>query len=93
MKKIKKDFIIQTKTGSYRVIIWRDEKDNAYLVRVPSLPEVVTFGTTLSDAKRMAKDAIELFCECEFLEGNVVVDDRGRVSGKIPKSRILSPVR
>lgn len=60
----KKEFHIQTKVGVYRVRIWWDKVDKAYLVKAVTLPGVVTFGASLADAKRMAKDAIELYGEC-----------------------------
>lgn len=85
-----KIFVIQTKTGKYEVLIWYDKKDKAYLVRVPNLPGVVTFGTTLSEAKKMAKDAIELYCDCLLKEGKNIIDDSGCFIGKLPRSRIFS---
>ena len=57
---IKKEFLIKTDRGGYKAVIWRDKKDRAFLVKVPSLPGVVTYGENLAEAKRMAKDAIEL---------------------------------
>lgn len=95
MKKIlKKEFFVKTRTGSFRVVVWWDEKDRTYLVKVPSLPEVVTFGTSIIDAKRMAKDAVELYCDCEVGEGNLIIDDLKNIIGKLPASRVLkvSPV-
>ena len=91
----KKEFFIQTKNGMYKILVWFDARDKAYLVKVPSLPDVVTFGKNLGEAKRMAKDAIELYCDCMIDEGRIVVDDRDRVFGKIPKakSRVFSFVR
>ncbi|OGY62883.1 MAG: hypothetical protein A2745_01965 [Candidatus Harrisonbacteria bacterium RIFCSPHIGHO2_01_FULL_44_13] len=90
MDSVKKEFVIKTKNGSYRVIIWRDKSDKAYLVKVPSLPGVVTFGKSLAEAKKMAKDAIELYCDCQADEGKIVVDDERRVVGKLPKSHVFS---
>lgn len=93
MNKNKKELLLPTKRGTYRTVIWYDKKDRAYLVKVPALPEVVTFGKTLIEAKKMAKDAIELYCECVTDQGNVVIDDQRRVIGKIPsRSRVLTPV-
>ncbi|MBI4215635.1 MAG: type II toxin-antitoxin system HicB family antitoxin [Parcubacteria group bacterium] len=53
--------------------------DKVYLVRVPNLPGVITFGRSLIEAKKMAREAIELHCECEIDEGKIVIDDRRRV--------------
>lgn len=85
----KKEFLIKTRQGVYRALIWLDKGDKVYLVKVPSLPGVATFGATLSQAKEMAKEAIELHCGCEIDEGNIIVDDTGRAIGKIPKSRVI----
>lgn len=90
-KKIKKyTFNIPTNRGTYSVVLKWDNRDRAYLVSVPSLPEVITFGKTLADAKRMAKDAIELHCDCLIDEGNLVIDDNKMVVGKIPRSRVIA---
>ena len=45
----------------FEVILELDE--NSYLVRVPSLPEVHTFGDTPEQALAMARDAITLSLE------------------------------
>lgn len=94
MEKNTKQFIIQTKKGFFKVIIWYDKKDKAYLVKVPSLSGVVTFGKSISDAKRMAKDAIELYCDCAIAESDkaIIIDDKRQVFGKIPKSRVVFAV-
>jgi len=88
----KKQFTIQTRHGSYRTRIWHDAKSDTYGAEVLGFPEkVVTFGISLSDAKRMIKDAIELHCDCLIDERKLVLDDTGRVAGRIPKSRVLIP--
>ncbi|MBI3421091.1 MAG: type II toxin-antitoxin system HicB family antitoxin [Candidatus Sungbacteria bacterium] len=87
----KKQFIIRTKHGSYRARIWRDKTDHAYLADAPDFPEVATFGISLTDAKRMIKDAIELHCDCLIDQKKVVVDHTGKAVGRIPRSRILIP--
>jgi len=93
MKKNSKEFKIQTKAGVYKTTIWWDKKDKSYLVKVPSLLEVVTFGTSLASAKKMAKDAIELYCDCIMAEGKVIIDDGGKAIGRLSNhSRILIPV-
>ncbi len=92
MRAQKKQFIIHTKHGLYRARIWRDAKSGTYGAEVLGFPEeVVTFGTSLANAKRMIKDAIELRCDCLIDEQKLILDDTGRVAGRIPKSRILVP--
>jgi predicted RNase H-like HicB family nuclease len=41
-------------------IVLRPEPEGGYTVRVPALPEVVTYGEDQDEALAMAKDAIEL---------------------------------
>lgn len=50
------------KAVSYRVIL-RKEPEGGYTVIVPSLPGCVTYGDTIEEAKKMAKEAIELYLE------------------------------
>ena len=89
--KDRKEFRIQTNRGDFRVKIWWDGKDKVYLVKGVSLPDVVTFGETIDEAKKMAQDAIELYCECAIDDGKIVIDDNGKVFGRIPKMRVLAP--
>jgi predicted RNase H-like HicB family nuclease len=88
--KVYKKFFTQTKTGDYEISIWFDENDKAFLVKVPSLPGVVTFGKTIEEAKKMAKDAIELYCDCLIDEGKIIIDDKRKVYGRIPKSNVIT---
>lgn len=50
------------KTVSYRILL-RKEPEGGYTVIVPSLPGCVTYGDTIEDARKMAKEAIELYLE------------------------------
>ena len=50
------------KAVSYRVIL-RKETEGSYTVIVHSLPGCVTYGDTIEEAKKMAKEAIELYLE------------------------------
>lgn len=89
----KKDFLIRTKDGAFKVKIWWDKNDKVYLVKGLNLPDVITFGRTLFEAKKMAKEAVELYCECLIDEGKIIIDDSGRAIGRVPKSHVLQPVR
>ncbi|MBI2087055.1 MAG: type II toxin-antitoxin system HicB family antitoxin [Candidatus Zambryskibacteria bacterium] len=86
---MKKTYSIRTKYGDFKVNIWLNKSDNAYLVKGVSLPQVVTFGRTLVKAKKMAKEALELYCECVINENKIIIDDSRKVVGKLPKSRII----
>ena len=83
--------LLETKQGTFKVKLEWDAGDRAYLVTVPSLPGVVTFGTSLKDAKKMAKEAIELHCECLVDEGHLVIDDTKRLVN--PKGAIVKSLR
>ena len=47
---------------SYRILL-RKEPEGGYTVIVPSLPGCITYGETIEEAKKMAKEAIELYIE------------------------------
>lgn len=47
---------------NYRILL-RKEPEGGYTVIVPTLPGCVTFGDTIEDAIKMAKEAIELYLE------------------------------
>lgn len=46
----------------YKILL-REEPEGGYTVTVPVLPGCVTYGKTLDEAIRMAREAIELFIE------------------------------
>lgn len=93
MKKFRKNFTIQTKFGSYKVVIWWDDRDKTYLVKAVNLPDVVTFGKTIKEAKEMAKDAIGLYCDCVIDENKLIIDDTSRIFGHLPKRRVVALAR
>jgi predicted RNase H-like HicB family nuclease len=47
---------------SYRILL-KKEPEGGYTVTVPSLPGCVTYDETIDEAKKMAKEAIELYIE------------------------------
>ena len=65
MPKLKKQEIqVQTRYGKYRCLCLPDPDDNDYIVTIPSLTGVVTWGKNLQQVKKMAREAIELHLEC-----------------------------
>ena len=56
---------------TYSVIL-EPMEEGGFLVRVPVLPEVVTYGDTEDDAFAMAKDAIELVLASRIERGETV---------------------
>lgn len=86
MQDKKQNFQIATKHGVFSVAIWYDTRDKTYLARALKLPDVVTCGKTLAVAKRMAKDALELYCSCMIERGKIIIDDARKVIGELPRS-------
>ena len=72
---------VKTRYGLFEILLERDGK--GYFVSVPRLPEVITGGTTLTHAKRMAVEAIEV-----AIEGDVL--SRAEKSGRV---RFVSKAR
>ena len=54
--------MIKTRLLKYTVI-YTEEPEGGFTVIVPSLPGCVTYGKDLNEAKKMAKDAINLYLE------------------------------
>jgi predicted RNase H-like HicB family nuclease len=46
--------------------------EGGYNVVVPAIPEICTFGETLSEARRMAKDALRCFLESALKTGEPI---------------------
>jgi len=46
-----------------RKILFTKEPEGGFTVTVPSLPGCVTYGKTLEESLRMAREAIELYVE------------------------------
>ena len=46
--------------------------EGGYNVVVPAIPEICTFGGTLSEARRMAKDALRCFLESALKTGEPI---------------------
>ena len=56
----------QTRTFA---IVLRSEPEGGFTVRVPALPEIVTYGEDEAEALAMAKEAIELSLEYRAEKG------------------------
>lgn len=65
---------------TYTVVL-RPEPEGGFTVRVPALPEIVTYGEDEQEALAMAKEAIEL-----------AIEHRASVGDDIPESKAI-PVR
>ena len=89
---MKKKYLIKTKYGDFKTSIWYDRGDKLFLVEVPSFDKTMTQGSTLANAKYMAKDLIELLCEVAFDDGKIVIDDEGKIAGRGKFSKLSGPV-
>ena len=50
-------------------------EDGGYMVIVPAIPEIVTYGETLDEARAMAADAIKCHCEGLIKDGDPLPDE------------------
>ena len=63
------------KALNYRIFL-RKEPEGGYTVTVPSLSGCVTYGETIDEAVKMAKEAIELYIETLMANGDdIPIDD------------------
>lgn len=60
-------------------ITLRPEPEGGYTVRVPALPEIVTYGENEDEALAMAKDAIELVLQSRRERGEPVPQRDGTI--------------
>ncbi len=60
----------------YKILL-RREPEGGYTVTVPVLPGCVTYGKTLDDAVRMAREAVELYIETLAEKGEEIPDQDG----------------
>jgi len=60
---------VKTLFGIFDCVFDPNTPEKGYTVTVPRVRGVVTCGDTLTEAKKMAKEAIELHCECLVEEG------------------------
>ena len=66
--KNKEEIIIPIKFGKFLCIFESNNPDPGFTVTSPAAPGFVTYGRTLEEAKKMAREGLEFHCECEFLE-------------------------
>lgn len=59
---------------NYKILL-RKEPEGCYTVFVPALEGCITYGETIEDAKRNAKEAVELYIESLIEDGEAVSSD------------------
>lgn len=62
--------------GVFHALFESNTPEKGYTVTVPKLKGIVTCGDTLTEAKRMAAEAIELHCECLLAKGDAEIKIR-----------------
>ena len=72
MKLINKKFNIRSGKGIFTIFLKSHASEKGYTVSVQGLPEIITEGKTIIEAKVMAREAIEL-----VLENKQVISSRG----------------
>ncbi len=60
----KKIIEVKTKYGAHACIFEKDLEKGGFVVVAQKLPGVVTWGKNFNEAKKMAKEALELCIEC-----------------------------
>lgn len=58
---------------TYTVVL-RKEPEGGYTILVPALPEIVSYGKDLEEARRRAREAIELSVEVRLERGEDVAE-------------------
>ncbi len=60
---------------TYKILL-RKEPEGGYTVIVPSLPGCITYGDTIEEAIKMAKEAIELYIESLMAHGEEIPTEK-----------------
>ena len=66
------------RTRKFTVIL-EAEEEGGFTVRVPSIPEIVTYGKDEAEALAMAEDAIRLVLEDSAARGETIPDSEPAV--------------
>ncbi|TAK04310.1 type II toxin-antitoxin system HicB family antitoxin [Patescibacteria group bacterium] len=64
-------------------VMFQPAEEGGYDVFVPALPGCVTQGDSLEEAKRMAEDAIRLYCESLIASGEPIPQRSGEFVGHV----------
>lgn len=63
-----KELLIQTKFGRFLCIFDTNKPDKGFTITSPAAHGFVVYGRNLNEAKKTAKEGLELHYECELLE-------------------------
>ena len=67
---------------SYRILL-KPEPEGGYTVMVPTLPGCITYGKTLAEARKMARDAIRVYLKSLKKHGEPIMDDSEILEGTL----------
>ena len=59
------------------------KEDEGYTVTIPAIEEVVTYGKTMQEAIKMAKECLGMCLETRLEEGMVIPEDIDAITGDI----------
>lgn len=82
--------LIETRYGSFYATIKYSARDKVYFVSVPAFPGVLTEARSLSEAKKYAREVIELQCLAALDDEKIVIDDTLRAYGRFARAGALA---
>ena len=82
-KKVKKTAVVKTKYGSYTAVFEPGSDKPGYVVTVPKVQGVVSWGDTFAEAKKMVVEAIEGILE---VKASMLAESRAKT--RITRSHI-----
>ena len=77
----------QHKAYSFNVVL-TPEPEGGFTMTVPTLPEAITYGKTVSDALRYARECIALCLEARIAEGQKIPKEVGALATSIVTATI-----
>jgi predicted RNase H-like HicB family nuclease len=83
-------YLIETRYGSFYATIAYSARDKVHFVSIPAFPGVLTEARSLTEAKKFAKEVIELQCLAALDDGKMVVDDTRQVHGRFVRAGVLA---
>jgi len=79
--------VAQARARHEYTVYFEPQPDGSYSIVFPSIPEIVTFGRTLSEARRMAADALR--CHLEgLLRDNQTPPAEKKIRRKLLKAAV-----
>lgn len=88
MKSVKN--LIETRHGAFYATIAYSARDKVYFVSIPAFPGIMTEARSLSEAKKFAKEVIELQCLAALDAGKIVIDDMHQAHGRFVRAGALA---